>query len=75
MLCSQSCVSGKPYLCAGILIGTSPKSEIVFTLQKIIVRIMASATPGVWRSQGIVHLPQEYIFLLLNIYVNNLKYL
>jgi len=45
-LCSQICVSGKPYCCAQILIGTSPKSEIVFTLQKIIVRIMASATPG-----------------------------
>ena len=45
-LCSRSCVSGKPYWCAEILIGTSPKSEIVFILQKVAVRIMASATPG-----------------------------
>jgi hypothetical protein len=44
-------------------------------LAKIIIRIMANSTPWkvLWMSQGVIHLPQEYIFSLMSVAVNNLK--
>jgi hypothetical protein len=58
--------------------GNSFNSKRIFTLQKKIIRIMDGAKPvnlcsSVFKKVGIVPLPCEYIFSLLNFFVNNLK--
>jgi hypothetical protein len=65
--------------CGIIFYGNSHNSRKIFTVQKKIIRIMASVKTGnsrrsLFKRLEVLTLPCEYIFLLMNFRVNNQEY-
>jgi hypothetical protein len=59
-----------------IFVGNSPNGRMIFTLQKRTIRIIAgvksrNSCRNLFKRLGILPLPCEYIFTLMNFVVNN----